>query len=580
MSHYNRIINSCLALALIGIVSTCSEVTREASEVKLRINSFPNTINTVTSNSFQAYIIQKLVFNSLITFDEKGIAKPLLAKSLPEILEKDSLVHINYQIREEARWDDGSPITFNDVEFSLKLYKAPFLLNSRMRTYLDGITEIVGEKNSKSFTLVGKGSIEDLRIISGDFDILQRNKYDSLDLLSDVHLLNLEDSINDPEYNINVKLFLKEFLDDNFIFKNRYFNGAGPYEIKEIISGKFIQLKKKNNWWGSNLNNGENQFTVVPEYIQYITIPEDIVALNALRNQDLDVLPDLKSSDFISLKNDLMTSEQFAFFAPLKYRFTYIAFNSRLEKFKRKGLRTALAHLLNVEGIIKGVEQGYATRTIGPINPVNSSYYNPTISPRKFDPSLAVEMLRNEGYIKKKNRWYEKGSTEHLSLKILTRPNPVYEYIAEVFKEEASNIGIETTTEILDGRVAVRKMRNHDFEIAIGSLTGNPYSLNFHVLFSQESGKLGGRNYSGFGNNFSDSLILASNLAKDSTSKRKALFKLQKELHDEATMLFLYFSQNKIAVSKRFHESSLKISSIRPGYDVTSFKLKEDYQEQ
>ena len=47
-------------------------------------------------------------------------------------------------------------------------------------------------------------------------------------------------------------------------------------------------------------------------------------------------------------------------------------------------------------------------------------------------------------------------------------------------------------------------------------------------------------------------------------------------LHDEATMLFLYFSQNKMAISKKF--ATLKISSMKPGYDVAAFKLADEIE--
>ena len=57
--------------------------------------------------------------------------------------------------------------------------------------------------------------------------------------------------------------------------------------------------------------------------------------------------------------------------------------------------------------------------------------------------------------------------------------------------------------------------------------------------------------------------------------KRKGLLRLQEMLHEEKTMLFLYFEKSRIAVSKRF--KNVRETIVDPGYYVNDFELVESY---
>jgi len=47
------------------------------------------------------------------------------------------------EIREEAKWDNGTPITGEDVAFSLKVMKLPKADNAHLKLYFDYIEDII-----------------------------------------------------------------------------------------------------------------------------------------------------------------------------------------------------------------------------------------------------------------------------------------------------------------------------------------------------------------------------------------------------------------------------------------------------
>jgi len=75
-----------------------------------------------TTNSASFYALYHL-FQSLQQINPVTIAlEPVLAKARPSIEERGEQVAYTFEIREEAVWPNGTPITADDVAFSMKLF--------------------------------------------------------------------------------------------------------------------------------------------------------------------------------------------------------------------------------------------------------------------------------------------------------------------------------------------------------------------------------------------------------------------------------------------------------------------------
>src|SRR5690606_24231901 len=95
--------------------------------VRVRQSVDATTLNPLNMrSSLDGYLSMKL-FQSLLSFDYKNLQiTPLLAEKRPEIEYLESgKVKVNYQIRENAKWDNGKDITADDVAFTLKIIKNP-----------------------------------------------------------------------------------------------------------------------------------------------------------------------------------------------------------------------------------------------------------------------------------------------------------------------------------------------------------------------------------------------------------------------------------------------------------------------
>jgi peptide/nickel transport system substrate-binding protein len=119
--------------------------------------SDPDGLNPYNSQDEQRVYMANHVHVSLLELDFKTYQLvPVLATALPVFSEyKDGLSLMSLEIRPEAVWDNGTPITARDVEFSFMVLKAPKTDNMNDKPnyeFIKGV--IIDAENPKKFVKV------------------------------------------------------------------------------------------------------------------------------------------------------------------------------------------------------------------------------------------------------------------------------------------------------------------------------------------------------------------------------------------------------------------------------------------
>ena len=83
-----------------------------------------------------------------------------------------------------------------------------------------------------------------------------------------------------------------------------------------------------------------------------------------------------------------------------------------------------------------------------------------------------------------------------------------------------------------------------------------------------------GSNFCGFGDAESDALIEEANKSLDYQKHKDALWKLQAKIYNDQPYVFLWASQNKIAIHKRFDNRNMYVE--RPGVILNNLKLNNN----
>ena len=150
--------------------------------------------------------------------------------------------------------------------------------------------------------------------------------------------------------------------------------------------------------------------------------------------------------------------------------------------------------------------------------------------------------------------------------------NFAHENTALIFQRAAAQLDIPVTVQPMESRLLSASLKSHQFEAFIRPFSGPPFVPNLKPHYHSESAQENGRNYTGFGTAESDSLIEVIGQAPDVARKVGPLRRFQEIMHEESNLIFLYFSQERLAIHRRF--TNAKVSGVKPLYDVSAFALQ------
>jgi peptide/nickel transport system substrate-binding protein len=115
------------AIALACLVLYGCTQKKEKNEVTVHELSDTDMLNPTNYQSADAGYYLSQMFQSLWGNDPRNLEMmPVLAKALPEEKYDSATGLLTYtcEIREEAKWDNGSPVTAHDVAFSIKVLQS------------------------------------------------------------------------------------------------------------------------------------------------------------------------------------------------------------------------------------------------------------------------------------------------------------------------------------------------------------------------------------------------------------------------------------------------------------------------
>ncbi|MGB1247685.1 MAG: ABC transporter substrate-binding protein [Chitinophagales bacterium] len=546
----------------------------DVNELVVHELSDPDKLNPITSQGAGATYIEHNLFMYLLDVDKENLVPtPWLAKERPTITElpegDEYKLRIDYELREEAVWDNGNPITGYDVAFSFKACKNPHVDAEHQRPYIDFIAHVeVNEENPKKFSLFASEKHFSAEFSSGGVVyIIPAYIYDADRIMEDYTLKELsdEDNIASLRDDPNLIKFATEFNSEKF--QREVVVGSGAYKFESWVTGQRIVLSKKENWWGNALE-GTLSFENHPNKITYEIINDMVTGITAMKDGSIDIMRGMRPKDFHDLKEDEDFNSNNFLFNPEYMSYTYIGVNMKHSILSDKNVRKALAHCVDVAQTIDIILYGYAKPINSFVHP-SKSYYNEDIEPYNFDLEIAAALLEEAGWVDSdgdglRDKMID-GELTPLSLSIkYNSGNDKRKNISLLLKENVKKIGIELEIIEKEWTVYLDECKNHDFDLYVLGWVQEAILDDPKQLFHTEAYN-GGSNYPGFGTAETD--VLIENLRQElDEEKRTAYYKeLQAIVQDEVPYIMLYTPDNMMAISKRFGNAKPYIA--RPGYD-------------
>lgn len=559
---------------------------RTSNELLIRLASEPAGLNPILSVTDQYSMqVMRHIFPYLMAIDpQSGQLEPSLVVSEPTIAPvtegpwKGGMEY-TFEIRKEAVWDNGTPVTGEDFVFAVKTVFNPKVPAQRIRPYLEMIKDIkVDPANPKKFSVFTNDTyILSLEAIVSSVPPIPSYLYDPEGQMAGISLGELLDPAraaaleNDPR----LQAFADRFTSERYSRDTASVAGCGAYALKSIGEDQRITLVKKQDWWGDKLSNPLASLQAYPEKLIYWPIRDQTAVVSLIKSEDLDVAVAIDAKDFLDAKLLPEVNADYDFFSPATYAYYFIYVNTKNPKLSDRLVRRALAHLLNVDEIIETVFYGLGERVNGPVLPMKD-YYDKGLALIPYNIETAKNLLSEAGWTDSNNNGtvdkVVNGQRVEMKLTYLITNVPAQEKISAIFKDAAFQAGIDLEIISKDFQSQKADLNTRNFELASGALVASPVLDDFYQIWHTDSDTPDGSNRTGFGNAQSDELIETIRQTIDKKERDRLYKTFQKMVYDEQPMLFLLTPQHRIIIHKRF---SAFAAPLNPGFFPNQFQLVE-----
>jgi microcin C transport system substrate-binding protein len=461
-----------------------------------------------------------LVYETLMldSLDEPSTSYGLIAEwaSYP-----DDYSSVTFKLRENARWHDGTPITVDDVIYSLDVNKQA---NPRMGLYYKNVVkaEATGEREV-SFSFDVKNNRE-LPMIMGQLTILPKHWWTGK---------NDKGEQRDP-----MKTTMEFPL------------GSGPYRIKGMSAGRSIAYERVPDYWGKDLPVMKGQYNF--DEIRFEYYRDETVGFESFKAGNLDYHMETSAKnwatayDFAAVKDgyvkkqevDLKGAQAMQCFvlnlrrAQFQDRRVREAFNLAFDfewanknlffgQYARVGSYFQNSELAAPQALPEGreleilneVKDGVPAEVFTTVhgNPVNNTPDDTRNNLRK-----AATLLKEAGYEIKNGVLTDTKTGKPLTVEFLL-VSPLFERIVQPYLRNLEQLGIKGTIRMVDSAQYSRRLNGFDYDVMVGNFAQSDSPGNEQRDFwgSEAAGREGSRNMIGIKDPAVDKLVDHVIFAKD-----------------------------------------------------------------
>jgi len=445
--------------------------------------------------------VNRLLFSGLIRFDEHGLPQADLAESWAST--PDGTIY-NFKIRDNAIWHDGSPVTSDDVIFTIEMMKGAGSLYPQDVKDLWGRIQVdkMNDKNLK-FTLP-EPFVPFLDYLT--FGIVPKHLLDSV----------APDQIESAEFN------LKPI-------------GTGPYKFDRLLveDGKII---------GIVLTVFEKYYRA-PGFIEQVVFryySSSAQALDAYQQGDVfavsrigtDVLETALEEPNLNLYTSRLPQIGFVLFN---------LNNSETAFLQNSKVRHALMLGLNRQYLINTFLHGQAILADGPILPNLWAHYD-GIERYDYDPDAAVNILKSEGYvIPAEGGEVRAKDGVSLTFTMLHPDDELHTKIAEKIQTDWAQIGVRLNLQAQPyDQLVLDTLASRAFQSALVDVNLSRTPDPDPYPFWHQAEATGGQNYAQWDNRAASEYLEQARVTADYTLRAKLYRNFQILFAKELPALPLY----------------------------------------
>ncbi len=491
--------------------------------------------------------IDRLLFSSLIRFDSRGIPQAELAESWG--VSADGMIY-NFTIRPNALWHDGTPVTSDDVIFTLSLVRSQFSAYPDDVRAMWDLVEItrLDDKNLKFVLPEPFAPFLDYLT----FGVLPRHLLESIPA----------DQLSTAAFNLAPV-------------------GSGPYRFEELTveDGQVtaVVLARSENYYGQ---------AAFIEQIVFRYYPDAASALDAYQNGEVLGISQI-GADILS---ESLAEESLSFFSSRLPSMSLVLLNLNNEElpfFQEKEVRRALMMALNRQWMIDAYLQGQGILADSPILPGTWAYYD-GVDPIDHDPAEAGRLLDEAGYTISGDGTTRAKDDTRLEFTLLYPDSTLHQQLAETIQSNWAEVGVVVDLQavsydaLLNDHLVPREYEAALVELDLSrSYDPDPYP------FWHQTEATGGQNYSQWDNRSASEYLEQARVVADMDTRLRLYRNFQIIFARELPALPLYYPVYTFGADVRvlgvqsppLFEPADRFNAISNWYLITRRALEETLQQ-
>ncbi|PKI06179.1 peptide ABC transporter substrate-binding protein [Staphylococcus xylosus] len=464
-----------------------------------------SSLDTALATDTVSFDIYNQVYEGLYTLDKNDKAKPGVAKAMPK--ESNGGKTLTIDLRKDAKWSNGDPVTAHDFEYAWKRVVNPDTASEYAYIMYD-------LKNAEEINM-GKKDVDELGVKAVDDHTLKVELTKSIPYMNEM----LAFATFMPQNEKAVKKAGQQYgtTADKTVYN-------GPFKVKDWKVEDKIQLVKNDDYWDKKAVN------------------LDRINYKVLKDQQAGA----SLYDTGSVDDTLITADQVDKYADnpgLKKRLLASTFYIKLNRdnvpeFKNKDLRLAISQAIDKEGYVNSVKNNGSEATDGftskltANSPDGKDFTESIDSPLTYNPKAAKQHLEKA----KKDL-----GVKEITFTMNTEDTPDAKISAEYIKSQVeSNLpGVTMNIKQLPFKQRVNQEHSETFEASLSGW-GPDYPDPLTFLNIMTTGNPS--NNTGWGNKEFDKLVKDANgkLLKKPEERNAAMKEAEELLLAEAPVAPVY----------------------------------------
>lgn len=503
------------ALLGTGLLNSAAQASQRGGIVRIVSVGEPQLLNPVFDQSPEAEEMYNLIYSGLISENALSELEPDLVQVVPTAsngmvkMAADGSMTVTYRLRPDLKWQDGQPLTAEDILFTWQAHTDPRIKYPPTPGYEQiSRVEVIDDLTAKVHFYKAYGNY---------YHLFR-------------HLL--------PRHSFRSKYW--KFSPEHPY--NKHPVGSGPFVLRQWKQGESAMLDANPLYYRSRPNLDQIRYLYKPE--NYRSIKN---ALNWVNEGEMMRGMSLASYDYLKNRPELDLH------VVATGQIEYMLFNQQNPILADRRVRRALAYATDrraISDLLLGLaEPAYADqlKDSWKYNPVGESYYAP-------DLNEAQAKLQFAGWQKPQNEKIRSKNGKPLQLVLtLEQGNRSHVVIGKYLQETWKGIGIDLKLKF----VAPYVMRddvlaNGDYELALATWNQNPQETAYSRWHSTQVPPRG-QNFAHFSDYQVDMLTQQLQQTVNLKTQKQLYFKLEALLAEELPALPLYYGAVLEANKKSLH---------------------------